>query len=144
MKPEMVRRQQALEKTMTRFAGKTQKLGTADCIQLVRAHLRNMGHRKIPATGQYGTPAGAVRALKKTGFDTFEALFDSLLPRIAPAAMLAGDIALVEAAPDETAIGGGTMVISVGRKFIGWHPSQPELAVIEPTVEQPFIAAWRA
>lgn len=141
-KPDLLRRQEALVKTQLRFAGKAFDLGTADCVQLGRYHLRAMGHRKVPATGTYKTPLGARKALKKAGADNLAGLLDKLLPRIAPAAMLPGDLALVMAEPNEEAADIGTLVIYVGgRKYLGWHPDKAELAVMEISAVE---AAWRA
>jgi hypothetical protein len=159
--PDLIRRQRAIEKTMRRFGGKpladggiggrTFKLGKTDCIQMLRGHLVAMGHRGLPKLPAYSSPGGAAvalrSALKKVGADedgTLEQLLDALLPRIAPAAMLPGDIALVEAEPRAPAWRAGSVVVSVGRKFLGWHSDCPTLAIIEPIVDQPYVGAWRA
>lgn len=142
--PDMIRRQRALLATQQRFAGQSFKLGKADCIQLVRFHLGKMGHKGLPKAVGYSSPGGVTKALAQLGFDNLEQLFDSLLPRIAPAAMLPGDIGLIAAEEGAPAWRAGTVAISVGRKFLGWHPDHVLLAVIEPNVEAPFIAAWRA
>lgn len=129
---------------MKRFAKRPFRLGKTDCIKKLRFHLVQMGHRKLPPTGEYRGEAGAMAALKRQGAGTVEQLIDKYLTRIPPAAMLPGDVALVAAEPNAPAWRAGTVVISVGRKFIGWHPDHPLLAVIEPSTETPFIAAWRA
>lgn len=149
---DLLRRQRALEKTLAKFRGRPFILGKYDCIKAARFHLSVMGHRKLPETGKYSTPLGAQRSLraaiaKVTGKGprkpSLEQLADALLVRIAPAAMLPGDLGLIEEDPDEGVGLGGTMVISVGRKWVGWHPDVQDFAVIEPAVERPFIAAWR-
>lgn len=143
--PPMVKRQRAMEATMTRFAGQNFKLGKADCIQLVRFHLVKMGHRGLPSTGKYKAEAGAKAALESQGVKTVEELLDKYLERIAPAAMLPGDIGLVEAEEGAPAWRAGTVVIQLpGRKLLGWHPDSALLAVVEPSVQAPFIGAWRA
>jgi hypothetical protein len=142
--PDLVRRNRALTATMAKFAGQQQVLGQSDCALLVRFHLIKMGHRSLPKPGPYSTPNGARLVLKGWGFTNLEQLFDSLLPRIAPAFMRPGDIALVKSEPGAPAWQVGTVVVSVGRKFLGWHPDHPILAIIEPIIDQPFIAAWRA
>lgn len=142
--PDLVRRNRAIVAVQAKFAGKNFELGKADCIQLVRFHLVKMGHAKLPSAKGYSSPAGVKKALKKLGAANLEQLFDKLLTRIPPAMMLPGDIALVPAEEDAPAWRAGTVVISVGRKFLGWHPDHPLLAVVEPSVEQPFVAAWRA
>jgi hypothetical protein len=142
--PDLIRRQRALASTMNKFGGQQLVLGRSDCALLVRHHLVKMGHRRLPKPGPYSTPNGVRQVLKGWGFKDLEQLFDSLLPRIAPAYMLPGDIALVQPEQGAPAWQVGTVVISVGRKFLGWHPDHPILAVCEPLVEQPFLAAWRA
>jgi hypothetical protein len=151
-KPEMLRRQEALEKTLERFRDKPFKLGKDDCVQAARFHLRAMGHSP-PATGHYATAIGARRALgaaiKKKGGKSYKQprldhLLDLLLPRIAPAAMLPGDLALLPEDEDGAVGLGGTVVISVGTKFFAWHPDAEGFSVLEPIVDRPFTAAWRA
>lgn len=142
--PDLLRRHRALIATQARFGGKTFELGKADCVQLVRAHLVKMGHRGLPRPPSYSSPGGVEKALKALGADDLEQLFDRLLTRIPPAAMLPGDVGLIPGDPDAPAWRSGAVVISVGRKFLGWHPDHPMLAVLEPAEANPFIAAWRA
>lgn len=142
--PDLIRRERALAATMEKFAGKAFDLGGADCIQLVHFHLVKMGHKGLPDPGGYASPAGVTKRLKALGFDNLEQLFDSLLPRIAPAFMLPGDIALVKAEKGAPAWRAGTVVISVGRKFLGWHPDAEILSIIQPHSGGTFVAAWRA
>lgn len=142
--PDLIRRNRAVIAVQQKFAGQTFRLGKADCIQIVRFHLVKMGHRGLPKAKGYSSPAGAMKVLRQLGAENLEQLFDGLLPRIAPAMMLPGDIGLLPAEEGAPAWRAGTVAISVGRKFLGWHPDHPMLAVIEPTVETPFIAAWRA
>jgi hypothetical protein len=142
--PDLVRRERALAATMQHFAGKAFDLGDADCVQLVHFHLKKMGHKGLPDPGGYATQVGVAKKLKSLGVKNLEELFDTLLPRIAPAFMLPGDIALVKAEKGAPAWQAGTVVISVGRKFLGWHPDADILAIIFPNIEAPFVAAWRA
>jgi nucleoside-diphosphate-sugar epimerase len=151
MKPDLIRRNDALRKTQERFAGKEFKLGENDCVKLVRFHLKAMGsknlkpgHKVLATTGHYKTAAQAAAALKKQGAKNLEELLDIYLERIPPAAMLPGDIALLKSEPDAPASELGTIAISLGRKLLGWHPDHPILAVIEPIVEEPAMVAWRA
>jgi hypothetical protein len=142
---DLNRRHRALLKTQARFGRKPAKLGSEDCVQLTRFHLKAMGHKNLPSTGRYQTGAGAVRALRNAGFKTLGEMMDSLLPRIPPAMMLPGDVGLVAADPeDPTAMLGGGLVICLGTKFWAWMPDRPqELSAVEPFA-QPYIAAWRA
>jgi hypothetical protein len=141
--PDLVRRERALAATMNQFAGKAFDLGASDCVQLVHYHLKQMGHKGLPDPSGYSSPVGVGKKLKTLGFANLEELFDSLLPRIAPAFMLPGDIALVKSEKGAPAWRSGTVVISVGRKFLGWHPDADLLAIIAPDIEAPFVAAWR-
>lgn len=150
---DLVRRQKALEATRAKFRGKPFDLGRFDCIKVARFHLDAMGHSGLPPTGTYSTPLGARRALgkaiervtgKRARKPTLAQLADALLERIAPAAMLPGDIALIEEDPEGGVGLGGTIVVSVGRKWLNWHPDAEGFAVIDPNVERPFLAAWRA
>jgi hypothetical protein len=147
--PDLIRRQRALEKTRDRFAGRVIDLGVTDCIILGRKHLVHMGHKHIPAPGKYRTPKEAADRLKaickKVGAKKvgLEPLFDALLPRIAPAEMLPGDIGLVEQEDGSLGVSFGSIVVSVGTKFWGWHPDDERFALIEPH-GMPFKAAWRA
>lgn len=141
MKPQLVRRAEALEKTQARFRGKAFKLGSNDCVKLVRFHLKALGH-KLPSTGHYSTPKEAVKQLKKQGAKNLEQLLDKFLTRIPPASMLPGDIALMKSEPEKgTAYELGTIAISVGRKLLGYHGDAETLVVMEPLQIE---AAWRA
>lgn len=142
MKPDLIRRQEALEKTQRKYRGKPCILGKYDCVLMLRSHLVAMGHKGLPRPGKYSDAKGAKRELVKQGAKTLEELVDQWLARIPPAAMLPGDVALVPSEPDETSVGGGTIVIGAGHKFLGWHPDAETLAVIEPL--RPPSAAWRA
>lgn len=141
--PDMARRMRAIESVRARFERKGYKIGTSDCAKLVRALLVAMGHSKLPKPKPYSTALGAKRELTRLGFESLEAMMDRLLPRIAPAMMLAGDVALIEADADDAA-GDETMVVALGGdKFWGWHPDQAALAVIIIDLTK-IKAAWRA
>jgi hypothetical protein len=145
----LVKRQRALEKTRDKFAGRVFELGVSDCAILVRAHLKNMGHKNVPAPGKYRTPVEAGKAIKaacakvKAKGTGLVPLLDALLERIPPAAMLPGDIGMVEREEGPLGVDTGSLVISVGTKFWGWHPDDERFALIEPH-GMPFKAAWRA
>jgi hypothetical protein len=142
--PDIIRRHRAIAETMKKFGGTEMVLGQSDCVNLVRFHLAKMGHRGLPKIPDYSTSAGAKKALKEMGFRNLKGLFDTLLEPIIPAFMLPGDIAVVKAEKGAPAWQVGTVVILIGRKFLGWHPDHPILSIMEPTVEEPFLAAWRA
>jgi hypothetical protein len=140
-RPDMIRRHNAVEKTMRRFGGRAFGIGSVDCIKMARFHLKEMGH-KLPSTGNYKTVAGAVAQLKKQGVRNVAELLDKFLERIPPAAMTLGDLAMPPSEPDAPASKLGTVIIMAsGQKFIGWHPDHDNLAVMN--VSQ-IDAAWRA
>lgn len=134
----VLERHAALTATLEKFRDKPFEFGTNDCIQMARFHARKMGH-KLPGTGEYSTLVGAQRALRKQGVDSLEALLDKFFTRITPAAALPGDLLLVRG-PDEPESSMGTVVLSVGKKCIGWHETHPEMAVMTITE---YLAAWR-
>lgn len=113
--------------------------GRANCVHLARAQLVAFGH-KVPPIPQFGTALGAKRALAKRGFDTLEALVDSVLPgrRIRPAEMLLGDLALLPGEPFEAlAIYGGGSVI------FAWAGNDPEPMRTIVVTGSDIVAAWR-
>jgi hypothetical protein len=63
---------------------------------------------------------------------------DSILPRIAPAAMLPGDIAAVKGTE-----GLDALVIGAGLKVFGWHEGAETPVFIVPTPGM-LDVAWRA
>lgn len=98
-----------------------------------------MGHRP-PAIPDFRSALGAKTALKATGHATLEALLDSLFPRIAPATMWVGDLALMEGGDGFDAI-----VICAGGKMIGYHDDHLADGIVNlmGVSERPFIGAWR-
>ncbi len=130
----------ATEKAIARFRGKPfDWRDRRTCIHLARAQARAMGHRP-PAVPDFRSPRGAKTALKATGYNTLEALLDSMFPRIAPAAMWVGDLALMEGGDGFDAI-----VVSAGGKMIGYHADHLAEGIVNlvGVGERPFIGAWR-
>ena len=135
----LVARVNATNKTMAKYKGRAfDWQNKATCLHLARTQLRNMGH-KPPTIPPFTSAVGAKRAMKAKGYETLADIFDSLgLVRIAPAAMLVGDLAML---PGED--GFDAIVISAGGKLLGWHgadlsrPTSIGEAVAHVTV------AWR-
>lgn len=111
--------------------------GRRTCLHLARAQMRAMGHQP-PKMPDLRSALSAHRALIAAGHDDIAGLLDSLLPRIAPAAMLIGDLALMEGDSAFDAV-----VINVGGKVFGYAEDHDGLQVIQPVGIQPFKAAWR-
>lgn len=93
-----------------------------------------MGH-KPPAIPDFRSARGGLTALRATGHDTLEALLDSMFQRVAPAAMLVGDLGLMDGEPPFDAL-----VIGAGGKVFGYHEDAEGLA---PIAEPIIKAAWR-
>jgi hypothetical protein len=111
--------------------------GGATCVHLARAQLAAMGNAPRPMP-QFRSSLGARKALAKLGFATLEALFDSTLPRIAPAAMWVGDLALL---PGED--GFEAVTIAVNGFVVGWHGDDlTRMHAIEVS-QSDIRAAWR-
>lgn len=108
------------------------------CIHLARAQMRAMGHRP-PVIPRFYSVLGARRALKASGHADLLALLDSMLPRIAPAAMWVGDLALMESGADDPF---DAIVVSAGRLMAGYHADHLDAGIvnIEPLA---FKGAWR-
>lgn len=118
------------------------------CIHLARAQMRALGH-KPPAIPRFYSAIGAMKALRGTGHASLEALLDSYLPRIPPAAMWVGDLALMESGTDDPfdaivvstgqtgsgPIGGGQMVA-------GYHAEHLGSGIVN-IIPQAFKGAWR-
>ena len=140
-KPDMLRRLEAVEKTKARFEGKAFVLGSNDCGKLLAFHLKALGH-KPPSAGNYTTEAGAILACRRAGGNTLAEVLDAMgLERIAPAAMMLGDVAILKSEPEEgTASRIGSAVVHLGGKMMGWHPDAPDLAVMDVIETE---AAWK-
>ena len=88
----------------------------ATCVHLARAQMRALGHRP-PSVPDFRSPRGALTALRKAGFDTFEDLLGSMLMRVAPLAMIVGDIGLLPGEPPFQS----AVIAAGGGKVFGWH-----------------------
>lgn len=131
---DLERRQAALEKTIAKYRGRVLDFKSADCVRMIRFHLLQMGHRPPPLP-RYSSMIGARRALRDKG--GLVAILDGLLPRIAPARMLEGDIAVVGGE------GGEAGLICVGYKYMGWHQDAAESVNLIIGLGD-VTAAWRA
>lgn len=128
----------ATEATLARYRTKPFDWSKrATCIHLAHTQARNMGH-DVPTVPTFSTALGARRALKARGHDTLEALMDSMFPRIAPARMLVGDLALLPA--DD---GWGSICVFDGlAKLLGWHGSDPSGIKPIARAQGDIVAAW--
>lgn len=133
----MLRRRDATETTLEKFRGKPFDWNEGlTCVHLARFHLRQMGH-KPPPLPRVKSLIAAKRALAKNGWENVADMLYAFLPRIPPARMLLGDLAVLES--DEGGI--GSIAISLGGKIMGWHEDAAEMVVMQPLE---LAGAWRA
>lgn len=136
---EMERRRAATVKTMERFKGKAKQLSKGrSCVCMARAHLKNMGHNP-PTVPRFRSTLGAKKALKANGWASVEEMLDSLLPRIAPAQMLLGDVVTV---PGEGGLD-AVMICAGPFKLMGWREDAEGLVVLDIGMDE-ISGAWRA
>lgn len=132
----MIRRVEAAQAIHDRVRGRAYKPATWDCGKMVGLHLRALGHKvELPKVGDYKTPAGALKWLKKRGFNSLEARLDDLLPKISPASVLVGDVLSLESTDALSAL-----VIYMGQgQCLGFHEDSDEAVLMKPTA---FGKAW--
>ncbi len=140
MRYDLEQRRSRTEQVVARFRARPFSwTSRRTCIHLARAQMVALGH-KPPKLPDMRSPLSAMRALKATGHDDLEALLDGLLPRVAPAAMWLGDLALMAGGEGFDAI-----VINAGGKVLGYHADQLDAGLVNivPVGASPFLAAWR-
>ena len=135
---ELELRAKATTETRNWFAGKEfDWTKSATCIHLAVRHARNMGHN-VPNVPKFRSAMTAKRKLKVMGFDSLPELLDTYFERIPPAKMRTGDI--MAGKGDE---GFHALYVRVAQyKYLGWHVSVPEFALIDVEMDQ-IEAAWR-
>lgn len=139
-KPEMLRRQQAVLATETKYGGRDfDWKRKATCLHLASFHLRRMG-RRPPALPQVGSLLAARRELAKRGWANVAEMLDGLgLARIAPAFLRLGDLVVIGS--DD---GLGSIFVSTGESmFIGWADELAPLARIDVFAPDNLLGAWR-
>lgn len=133
----MIRRQQAVEATVQRFAGKTLAYGRDDCARMAAFLVKRLGVKvRLAKMPRYSSEVGAARALKALECDTLAEVVDLTgLPRIAPARAIIGDLAAYPGEDGGVAI---FVVVAAGR-VLGCVDGV--FAIGEP--QQAAITAWR-
>ena len=140
----------ATDKIATEWMGRSFRLGTHDCAHLVMAMREEIG---APITfkggAKYSTEAGAIRALKKLGYNDIDHACDALLGTRLETPMFAhyGDVVMV---PGEGSLAGGLgVMLNDGRVLIAAAPEGVEpffqaLGHVDPkTGKSLCLAAWR-
>jgi hypothetical protein len=134
----LLARRDATEATKQRFMAKPfDWTSGGTCVHLVRFHLAQMGH-SVPPMPRFRSPLGAARALRARGWADLPEMLDSMLPRIAPAARVTGDIV---ALPTEGAFGALAVAID-SLRLMGYLEGHDGLVIAQPGAE--FVGAWRA
>lgn len=143
-KPVLLDRQRAAQVCVDRYLGQPLDFRRHDCVRLARLALVKQGVKVGLLKGlRWGSYAGAVKALKASGFkDLIEGMDATGCPRIAPAMAWPGDIVGVPSGDDKgpwgcalaLAVGNGRLLSAVDDgEGMAFH-------VIEPAQ---FITAWR-
>lgn len=126
VKTELEIRHDAVQSTMDKYRDRDFSWGVVDCIRMSSFHARKMGHI-VPKLERYRTYAGAVRALKKSGYLTIQAAFDDLFSEIPLAMALVGDFVIGEGEN-----GMDASFIWCGRKMMGFHEEANGLVMLVP------------
>ncbi|MBB3034062.1 DUF6950 family protein [Alteriqipengyuania lutimaris] len=135
--PDLLRRQHATEATLAKYRERPLDWASrTTCVHMARFHLRQMGHRPPPMP-DIRSALGARRALKKRRWDDVAAMLDAVLPgaRIAPLAMLLGDLAVVRGDQGLDAI-----LLHAGNEALGWHENGSRIV---PMIVHEYVGAWR-
>lgn len=137
--PEGERRRAATVATHDKFIGKPIDWSKGrHCVRMAQFQMRGMG-MKTPTLPRLRSALAARKALKERGWDSVSAMFDSMMPRIPPAMMRLGDIAVTPG--DE---GFEAVLISLGdRAFLGWLPDGSEAAAMVDCNLGDVTGAWR-
>jgi len=134
----MLKRREVTQATLEYFASKPFGWSTGGtCVHLVRKQLVGMGH-KPPPMKAFRSAITAKKALQSKGWKNLAEMMDGLLPAIAPARAIVGDV--VEMPSDDEAFGALAVVIGNGR-LMGYFGEAGLLTVVQPTVVP--LAAWR-
>ena len=125
---ELEKRAIATELTRKKYEGRPFAWGSVDCVKMARFHALKMGHTP-PRLPRYKTETGAIRAIKKTGFDSIDEIFASMFTRIPLSMARLGDFVIAEGEAGIDAV-----YISLGRKIMGFHEEAEGLVVVIPEV----------
>ena len=134
------RRVAATIRTDARFRSKPFDWRTAGtCIHLVRYHAKAMGHH-VPIVPRFRSARGALRALKKTGFDTLPALLDDRFVPIPAARMRIGDVVALPGHDDRLP---ALAIKADVHKFLGWHEADLSACQYSEIDLSANLGAWQ-
>lgn len=135
--PVLVRRRDVTKLTRDRFKGVDFQWSSASCLHMAHSHLSEMGH-VLPDIPPFDTALGAARAMKERGWESVADMLDEFLPRIAPASMWLGDLALIKGAGGLDAI----FICAGPLKVFGWRDDVPDLVLLDMSFGE-LEGAWR-
>lgn len=133
---EMIRRCDAAHAAVVRFDGRPLVWGREDCARLAAFVMRRLGHKpSLAKAGSYSSATGALRALRRLGYETLADAVDAQgLLRIPPAMARPADI--IGLTPEEAgpwcaltvALGNGRVLGFQGGQARILQPNQPALS----------------
>lgn len=136
MKPVMIRRAEAAQKTLDKFRDRPFALGKWDCGQMVLSHLRLL-RRPVKGAKGYKTALEAKANLKALGYSSLAEMLDANFERYpSPSFAVVGDIIEM---PGEGGLSGLAIALGNGRAC-AYHPDAPGAAVLQPVM---MSAAWK-
>jgi hypothetical protein len=136
----LVIRRDAVEATLRRFDGKAMRWGLVDCARIAAHDLRQLGIKTSLMKGQrYSSEHGALKALRDQGFSGLAEAVDEILPRIAPAMAIQGDLIGMATDGDVWDV---ALCVAVGNGRI-FGIKEGRAAVLQPDLNH-AVAAWRA
>lgn len=140
--PVMIARRDAAQATLDAYRDRPLAWGRTDCARLVAFNLRQLGYKPgLQRGGSYTTSAGAVRALKRAGFDSLEAALDDLgLARIGHASLLVADI--VKLRSEDAVLAALGVALGNGR-VLAFSAVHGVCGVAQP-LHGDILDAWRA
>lgn len=135
--PPLVRRRNATQQTLDRFRGADFDWATMTCAHLAHFHLTEMGHT-LPHIPPFDSALAAARAMHDRGWDSVADMLDEFLPRITPASMLVGDLALIRGSGGLDAV----FICAGPLKMFGWREDMPDLVLLNVSFGE-LEGAWR-
>lgn len=140
--PLMVRRVRIANAVRVEYFGKPLDYAQHDCRRML-AMAAELAGRRVPLLRQarFTTPGGALKWLKRHGFDgLIDAVDASGLQRIAPARLLPADFVALPAAADGRAFGAGLGMWLGDGQALGWGEGEAGAGIMAP---HDIRAAWR-
>ena len=141
---DLITRVEATQKTIEAWLDQTFEWGTADCGQMVGAHLEALGHTtQLAEAGNYKTELGARRVIRKLGASSMEDFLDRLgFDRIPPAMALVGDVVGFPGGSDDRPWTGLGVHVG-GDRLIGFAAAPDEAAIVRTGPVSVCTVAWR-